>query len=68
MGMGYSVFAFIAVFVVTVGVALLLLWFDPVYRRLRGMGEVTSEATRDVSVLRWADPAVPVPQWSRTLQ
>jgi tight adherence protein C len=66
MGIGYGVFAFIAVFVVTAGVALLLLWFDPVYRRLREMGEATGET--EISVRRWADPAAPVRQWRRTLQ
>jgi tight adherence protein C len=67
MGIGYAVFAFIAVFVVTAGVALFTLWLDPVSRRLRGMGEVAAEATQDISVLRWAD-SEQAPQWRRTLQ
>jgi tight adherence protein C len=68
MGIGYAVFAFIAVFVVTAAIALLGLWLDPVSRRLRGVGETVEEATQDISVLRWADPTQPVRQWRRTLQ
>ncbi len=68
MEIGYAVFAFVAVFVVTAGIALLGLWLDPVSRRLRGMGDVATEATQEISVLRWADPAQPMPQWRRTLQ
>jgi tight adherence protein C len=68
MGIGSAVFAFVAVFIVTAGVALLGLWLDPVSRRLRGMGEVAAEAKQDISILRWTDPAQPLPQWRRTLQ
>lgn len=67
MGIGYAVLAFVAVFVVTAGAALLGLRSDPVRRRLRGVGEVSAETTQEISVLRWADPAQPVAQWRRTL-
>ncbi len=68
MEIASALFAFVAVFVVTAGIALLGLWLDPVTQRLRGMGEVASEATQEFSVHRWADPTQPEPQWRRTIQ
>jgi tight adherence protein C len=68
MGIAYAALAFVVVFVVTAGIALLGLWLDPVSRRVRGMADVVSGRSQDVSVLRWGDPAQPVPQWRRTLQ
>jgi tight adherence protein C len=68
MGIGYAIFAFVAVFAVTAGVALLALWLDPVSRRLRGMEQVTAETAQEMSVLRWGDSTQPVPQWRRTLE
>ncbi len=68
MGIGYAILGFVAVFVVTTGIALLGLWLDPVSRRMRGTGNVTTGAAQEISVLRWADPSQPVPQWRRTLQ
>ncbi len=67
MGITYAVFAFLAVFVVTAGVALLVLSWDPVSRRLRGMGDDAAEATQDISILRWGDSEQPASQWRRTL-
>ncbi len=68
MGIAEAVFAFVVVFVVTAGVAFLIFWFDPVYRRLRVTGETASAAPQDVSVLRWTDTERPAPQWRRTLE
>jgi tight adherence protein C len=68
MGIWYAVFAFVVVFAVTAGVAILVLWFDPVSRRLRTVGGETAGNAEDVSVLRWGDPAKRAPQWRRTLE
>ncbi len=68
MGIGYVVFAFLAVFTVTAGVALLVIWLDPVSRRLRATGGGTTETAADVSVFRWGDPTKRAPQWRRTLE
>jgi tight adherence protein C len=68
MGIGYAIFAFIVVFAVTAGVAILFIWLDPVSRRMRAMGGPATETTEEMSVLRWGDPTKPVPQWRRTLE
>jgi tight adherence protein C len=68
MGIGYAIFAFVVVFAVTAGVALLIFSLDPVSRRLRGMERVTAETAEGMSVLRWGDSTQPTPQWRRTLE
>jgi tight adherence protein C len=67
MEVQYAVLAFVVVFTVTAGVAFLVLWFDPVSRRLRA-GEVAGGATQDVSVLRWTVSDKSMPQWRKTLE
>ena len=68
MGIGYAVFAFVAVFIVTAGVAALGFLLDPTSQRLRGRGGVAAGTGEDISVLRWGDPGKPVPPWRRTLE
>ncbi len=68
MEVSYAVLAFLAVFVVTAGVALIAFRWDPVSRRLRGLGDGATEATPARSVLRWDDSERPVPQWRRTVE
>ncbi len=68
MGLGYVVFAFVAVFTVTAGVALLVIWLDPVSRRLRAMGGTAPQTAEEMSVLRWGDTTKPAPQWRKSLE
>ena len=68
MGIGAAVIAFLAVFIVTAGVALLALRFDPVTRRLQGTGDSRTGSLQEVSVLRWADSERRMPQWRRTIE
>jgi tight adherence protein C len=68
MEVAYGIFAFVVVFVITAGIAILALWYDPVSRRLRGFGDVRARESQEISVLRWGDSERPAPQWRRTLE
>ena len=64
----YAVIAFVLVAGVTAGVVLVAERWDPVARRLRGVGRTEARAAAAVSILRWDEEEQAVPQWRRTVE